>query len=132
MPHLIIEYSANLEPDLELPALLEAMHNTTAAIETFPLAGLRTRAERREHYVIADGDPGNGFVHVTLKIGYGRPLEVREAAGEVIFEALVSYLAPVSAKRALAISFEIQELAEKTSYKAGNIREHMANRSGSS
>jgi 5-carboxymethyl-2-hydroxymuconate isomerase len=128
MPHLIIEYSANVESDLFLDAMIEKLHGITAGIEAFPLAGLRTRAEKRDHYRIADGHPDNSFVHLTLKIGSGRPLDVRESAGEKIFNSLVEYLAPVSAERPLAISFEIQELAEHTSYKAGNIRDYMARR----
>ena len=128
MPHLIIEYSANVESELDVPRLIQVLHETTAAIEAFPLAGLRTRGEKRDHYRIADGHPDNSFVHATLKIGRGRPLEVREAAGEEIFNSLVSYLEPISATRPLAVSFEIQELAEKTNYKTGNIREYLAER----
>ena len=131
MPHLIIEYSANVEASLNLPRLIDVMHETTAAIEAFPLAGLRTRGEKRDHYRIADGHPDNSFVHATLKIGSGRTIEVREDAGEKIFAALVNYLEPVSAQRPLAISFEIQELAEKTNYKTGNIRQYMAAREAS-
>ncbi len=128
MPHLTIEYSANLERDLDLPALVEALHTTAVGIEAFPLAGMRTRAERRDIYRIADGHPDNAFVHVVLRIGHGRPLEVRQAAGEQLFSALNDFLAPVSARRALAISFEIQELDPVLNYKAGNIRDHLARR----
>ncbi|MGR8918202.1 MAG: 5-carboxymethyl-2-hydroxymuconate Delta-isomerase [Gammaproteobacteria bacterium] len=128
MPHLIIEYSANLERDLELPALITSLHETVASIDAFPLAGLRTRAARREHYRIADGHPDNSFVHLSLAIGHGRPPEVRETAGAAIFAALKTALEPVSAKRPLAISFEIRELDPVTSYKAGNIRDYLARR----
>lgn len=128
MPHLTIEYSANLEHDLELPALIESLHDTVAAIEIFPLAGLRTRAARREHYRIADGHPDNSFVHVTLRIGHGRPLEVRDEAGKQIFAALTAALAPVSARRPLAISFQIEEADPVLNYKTGNIRDYLAER----
>ena len=131
MPHLIIEYSSNVESALALDDMIETLHRVTADIEAFPLAGLRTRAEKRTHYRIADGHPDNCFVHLTLKIGSGRPIEVRQAAGEKIFEHLVSYLKPISAKRPLAISFEIQELAEHTNYKTGNIRDYLAQRAAS-
>lgn len=130
MPHLIVEYSANVEQDIEIAKLIERLHAATAAIDTFPLAGLRTRAAKREHYRIADGHPDNRFIHVTLKIGHGRPLEVRQQAGEEIFSKLVAYLAPLSERVPLAISFEIQELAEHTSYKTGNIRDYLQQRAG--
>ena len=68
MPHLTIEYTANLEPQLQLPQLIDALHRVAAGIEAFPLAGLRTRAERRDHYRIADGHVDNAFVHLTLRL----------------------------------------------------------------
>lgn len=130
MPHLTIEYSANLEEDLEIQRLIDHLHETTAAIEAFPMAGLRTRGERRDHYRIADGHRDNRFVHAVLRIGHGRELEVRKAAGEKIFDALVNFLNEISAQRPLAISFEIQELDPNTNYKTGNIRAYLADRQG--
>lgn len=74
MPHIVIEYSANLEDEVRPMRLVEALH--AAALETgvFPLAGLRTRAARREHYLVADGDPENAFVAVSVRIGEGATL----------------------------------------------------------
>ena len=54
MPHITIEYTANLEPELRLGALIAALHEVAAGIEAFPRAGLRTRAERRDHYLVAE------------------------------------------------------------------------------
>ena len=101
-----------------------------ASIEAFPLAGLRTRAQPREAYRIADGHADNAFVHVLLKIGHGRPLDVRQQAGDKIFSALENYLKPVLDQRPLAVSFEIQELDPVLNYKGGNIREYLARRTG--
>lgn len=128
MPHLIIEYSANLEPQLQLPQLIEALHNTAAVIEAFPLAGLRTRAERRDHFLIADGNAHNAFVHLTLRIAHGRSVEVRKAAGDLLFAALCRELQPLLERRPIAISFEISEIDPVLNYKGGNIREYMTKR----
>ena len=124
MPHLTIEYSANLEPALKLPALIDALHAVTASIDAFPLAGLRTRAVRRDRYRIADGHPDNAFVHVVLRIAHGRPLEVRKAAGKAIFAALCRQLRPILDTTPLALSFEIQELDPVLNFKQGNIRKY--------
>ena len=128
MPHITIEYTANLEPELKLPALIKALHKVAAGIEAFPLAGLRTRAERRSDYLIADGHPDNAFVHLTLRIAHGRTLEVRKAAGDLLFETLCRELQPLVDKRPLALSFEISEIDPVLNYKGGNIREYMAKR----
>ena len=95
MPHQTIEYSANLEPELDLEALLEVLHETAAGIDALPVGGLRTRAVARQHYRIADGHPDNAFINVFLRIAPGRPFDVRKAAGEKLFQALCDFLEPI-------------------------------------
>jgi 5-carboxymethyl-2-hydroxymuconate isomerase len=82
MPHQIIEYSANLDADLDVAALVGALHQSAAVVEAFPLADLRTRAVARSHFRIADGPPANGFVHVVQRVAEGRSLDGRRAAGD--------------------------------------------------
>jgi 5-carboxymethyl-2-hydroxymuconate isomerase len=128
MPHQIIEYSANLEPSLHLAELIELLHETAASVDAFPLAGLRTRAVRRDHYRIADAHPENGFIHVVLRVAHGRPLELRQAAGERIFSALCEHLEPIYASAPLAISFEMQEIDPDLRWKQNNLRDYLTKR----
>ncbi len=128
MPHLTIEYSANLDGRLDVPAMIESLHGTATAIEAFPLAGMRTRAVRREHYRVADGHPDNAYVHITLRIAHGRTLEVRQAAGETLFAAACEFLQPIYTAAPLAISFEIQEIDPVLNYKQNNLRDYLAER----
>ena len=128
MPHAIIEYSANLEPELNYWSLVEAVH--MAALETgvFPVGGLRTRAAKREAHRIADGHPDNGYVHLILKIGHGRDFETKKEAGEAVFAALCEFLQPLYDTRPLAISFEIQEIDKDLNFKKNNLHEHVRRR----
>lgn len=128
MPHQIVEYSANLEARINIRELIETLHETAASIEGFPRGGLRTRAARREHYRIADGHPDNQFLHLTWKLGHGRSEEIRREAGERMFAVLCEFLEPVSNTSPLAISFEIQEIHPKLTFKKNNLREYMAER----
>lgn len=121
MPHQIIEYSANLESRLDMAALVRFMHDTVASIDAFPLAALRTRAERRDLYCIADLDEANAFIHVLLRIASGRSPEVKKAAGEQIFQLLCDYLAPVHETSPLGISLEIQEIDPVFRWKRNNL-----------
>jgi 5-carboxymethyl-2-hydroxymuconate isomerase len=133
MPHLIVEYSANLERDIDIPRLVAALH--AAALETgvFPVGGIRTRAARREVYAIADGHPDNSFIHVQARIGTGRPPEVRQKAAEHIFAALKTATARVFAERPLGLTFEIVEIDPVGSLKHNNLHEIVeARRKGSS
>ncbi len=128
MPHLTVEYSANLETDIDIESLLRVLHETACNIEAFPMAGIRTRAVSRKNYEIADGHVDNAFVALILRIAPGRSLEIRKAAGEEIFAAFCNYLEPIYATRPLAISFEMQELDGEFRWKKSNLRDYIAKR----
>ena len=130
MPHFIIEYSANLERELDLPAFVDVVHEAALATGIFPLKGMRTRAARRDTYRIADGHPDNGFVHLIARIGHGRTTEVKKAGGQAIFDAVTAYLKPLSDRLPLAISFEIQEIDPDLNFKANNLSEWLESRAG--
>jgi 5-carboxymethyl-2-hydroxymuconate isomerase len=121
MAHFILEYSGNLAGELDVPVLFRALHNTAVATGVFPLGGIRFRAVRCDDYLIADGNPDNAFVHLSMKMGYGRPLGVRKDVGEKLFATLCAVLDPSFRRRPLGISFEIQELNPELSYKKNNM-----------
>ncbi|MDE0755471.1 MAG: hypothetical protein OSB26_12530 [Woeseiaceae bacterium] len=128
MPHQIIEFSENLESMLDTKLLIAGMHKAAVEIDGLPLGGLRTRVAVRNHYEIADQSPDNAFVHLILKLGHGRTEDVKQGFGDRLFPILCELLEPVSAVHPLAISFEIQEIHPKLTWKQSNLREHMAKR----
>ena len=125
MPHFILEYSANLDDDLDLDGLFGALHETAMDTGVFALGGVRFRAHRCEHYLVADADPDNAFVHLTARIGRRRDPDVRREVGEKIFESLVGYLDGLYRERPLAISFELTELTFGLSFRKNNIHERI-------
>ncbi|RTL69293.1 MAG: 5-carboxymethyl-2-hydroxymuconate Delta-isomerase [Hyphomicrobiales bacterium] len=131
MPHLIVEYSANLEGDLDMRRVIDALHAAALDSGVFPIGGVRVRAARRDLYKIADGHPDNGFIHVQARIGMGRAPEVRQKAAELIFERLKSVTAEVFTRRPLGLSLEIVEIDPVGSLKHNNLHEAVAKRAGS-
>lgn len=128
MPHIIIEYSANLRDRLELPKFIERLHAVALETGVFPLGGLRTRAAERAHYRIADGDPDNGFVHVQLRIGHGRDDATKLRAGQTVFDAACEYLQPLFDRSPLGISFEVTEIDPVLNFKKNNLHEYVRRR----
>ncbi len=128
MPHLIIEYSANIESRMDLDGLLDKLH--AAALETgvFPRGGLRVRAFRADRYRIADCYDDNAYVHVTAMIGHGRPLDVRERAGQHLFGCITAHLADLFDASPLAISFNIQEFDPVLNFKQNNLHRYVKER----
>ena len=129
MPHQIIEYSANLDEEFAIDDLVREMHDTAVRLDSLPTGGIRTRAVRREHFLIADGHADNAFINVTLRIAEGRTAAEKKAAGEALFATLQRFVDAVYQRRPMALSLEIQEIDPGTRWKKGNIRDHMARRS---
>jgi 5-carboxymethyl-2-hydroxymuconate isomerase len=123
MPHLNIEYSANLEEVLDVQALVDTIHQTALETGIFPLGGVRTRAEARKHYRIANGDPRAGYIHMMVRIGSGRDLETRRNAGDRIFAALCAFTEAIYESRPLALSFELHEIPPELAWRKNNLHE---------
>jgi 5-carboxymethyl-2-hydroxymuconate isomerase len=123
MPHFSIEYSANLDAQVDMSEICELVRK--AAVETgiFPLGGIRVRAIRCEHYAIADGRPGYGFLAMLLRLGEGRDLAARQKAGEHIFRALSAHLEPLFANGKFALSFDMQINDKDVSWKRNTIHD---------
>lgn len=125
MPHVICEYSANIEDKIRIDALLETLHDAMMRTRAAELAGLRTRAARRDHFRIADNDPANGFVNITVRVAKGRTVEVRKLIAETVFAAASKHLETVFATTPLALSVEVQEIDPEFRLHANNIRTWM-------
>jgi len=128
MPHLFVEYSANIEDRMQLDLLLDRLYEAGLASGVFPIGGIRVRAHRVDHYRIADCAPDNAFVHVTALLGHGRPLDVRRRVGEQLFAVLKTHFRELFATSPLALSFNIQELHSELNFKQNNLHEYVARR----
>ncbi len=129
MPHQVIEYSANLEAELDIDGLVQTMHETAVRIDALPIGGIRTRAARRDVYRVADSHPDNTFINVTLRVA-PRPPEIKKEVGERLFDALKRFVQPEFDKRPMALSLEIQEIDAEFRWKHSNIRDYLAQRNG--
>jgi 5-carboxymethyl-2-hydroxymuconate isomerase len=122
MAHFIYEYSANLPADqLDMSGLMAKMHKAADTSGVFPLAGLRSRAIRCEEFRVGDGNPDNGFVNLSIKVGRGRDLDTRMDIGQTLFDILIEHLQPLFDSRGLAVSFEMRQLEEHVKFNKKNI-----------
>ena len=128
MPHIMIDYSANLEPDADIAGLCEVLRRTAAALEAFPEAGVRVRAFAADHYAIADGHPENGYIDISVRLREGREPAVKEAAVAALFEAARAHLAGVIATRPVMLSMEMRDIEARLAPKLNTVREWMEKR----
>jgi 5-carboxymethyl-2-hydroxymuconate isomerase len=128
VPHVLIEYSANLGTQLDFPGFLTALRDAALATGIFPLGGIRVRAYQADHYLIADGNVDNAFVAITLRIGHGRDFETRKRASDAIFATACETLEALYNRMPLGISLEMQEIAPTLTYKKNNLHEYVKKR----
>jgi len=108
-----------------MAALCDAIRAKAASMDVFPMAGVRVRATRVDHYAIADGDPKHGFIDLSVRLREGRPDAVKSEAIAQIFAALKAFLEPVLATRSIALSAEMRDIDAALSPKFGTIRDHL-------
>ena len=125
MPHLMIDYSANVEPDVDIGALCDTLRDVAASIDAFPMAGVKVRAVRVDHYSIADGNPEHGFIDISVRIREGRDMETKQNAAQKIFDATNEFVADVMRRRSLALSLELRDIDAALSPKSGSIRKYL-------
>jgi len=113
---------------MDLDGLLDKLHAQALATGIFPEGGLRVRAFRADHYRIADRHPDNAYVHVTAIVGHGRPLDVRERAGQQLFDCVKAHLADLFDAAPLAISFNMQEFDPVLNFKHNNLHRYVKSR----
>lgn len=125
MPHLMIDYSANLESVIDMGGLCNVLREAACGLEAFPSAGVRVRALPVLHYSIADGDPKHGYIDISVRLRAGRAADVKKHATDVLFEAVRAFVAPVMARQPIALSLEMRDIDPDLSPKTGTIRDHL-------
>lgn len=125
MPNVVVEYTDNIKAEADIPGLLKLIARTiiTAGQGAFPTAGIRVRAIELNDYVIGDDDPDYAFVSLTVKVAKGRSEEDKTRTFGALWEAVKAHLAPVDAKRILAINMDVEEFGERLAYKQNRLHE---------
>jgi len=124
MPHIVVEYSANLEDHIDVGELLTSIHAAAASHALVPLAGLRTRAMKREQYVVANGDARNLFVAVIARLNGDRGQESLLEIRDLLMAVCSDSLRQIREEQPLALSVEVQAIDAATRINDNSIRDH--------
>jgi len=119
MPHLTLEYTDNIEVDVQ--PLLARLHEEVVATGAINLKGIKSRAIKHTQYRIADGDPDYAFVHVGLLIREGRPIEVQKDATQRVMKVLKETFGHLFEKRKLSLTVDLKEMHDGIALTEHNI-----------
>ena len=127
MPHLVVLYTPDLEPQGAIAQLCRHLADTMVAqrdeagTAVFPVGGVRVLAYPAAHSAVADGSGEHGFVYLNLRMARGRSPAVRQAVGEALAQATRAHLAPLLAQRHFGITLQVDEGHEVFDAKVGNL-----------
>ena len=123
MPHITIEYSANVAEHHDIDELVAAVHEAALAHGLADVTGLRTRAAERAHYRAMSGDPSFAFVAIHSRIGPGREQDDKRSFIEQVLDAAEGALD--GTPLAIAWSIELTELDPELRINRNHVRAAM-------
>ncbi len=126
MPHLTLDYSANLSASGDIPGLCARLAACLAAQrvdgrQVYPTGAIRVRGFAADAWCIADGASDAAYVHAALKVGAGRADATLRATGDALFEVMKAHFAELYGRMGLALSLEVGEFSEAGTWKHNNL-----------
>ena len=127
MPHVTIQYTANLDPEANVGVLCATLAEVICAQRdgsgqrVFPIGGTRVLAYPAAVFAVADGAPDRAFVYLNVRIAPGRAAPLVAATGEALMAAVRSHFAGLFASRPLGITLQIDEGAPSFDAKHSNL-----------
>ena len=111
MPHMTLEYSDNLSDHMDVPVVLQRLHETLSDVPTIDLHRIKSRACKLETYIVGDYDDANQMVHLTVKLMEGRDVGLRHDIAVSLQKVIRSHLLE---DLKCQVTVEIQELENAT------------------
>jgi 5-carboxymethyl-2-hydroxymuconate isomerase len=115
MPQITLEYTpATLAPE-RIPEMMLQVHQLLAAEVGLAIGSCKSRWRMAGEYLVGNGEPGQGFVHLSVRLLEGRPPDLLEKIGQQCLSILENH---VTAAPGVQITVEVGELRRSTYFKA--------------
>src|SRR3954464_13853836 len=92
MPHIVLETTADLFENANIPDILEALVMKLSGYDTIDSKGVKAYKTLRSNWCMGEGAPG-GFAHCTVGILAGRPLDLKQSIAKGMYEEMRSHFA---------------------------------------
>lgn len=122
MPHLVLEYSANVPDEPDFRRVLLDLHDALVASSLFERKDIKSRAVRHDVFAVADGAEDRAFVALSIAILDGRSDDVKAALSESALDVLVRAFPKLAEGGRGAISVEVRDL-HRASYRRVRVGE---------
>ncbi|MBE9523970.1 MAG: 5-carboxymethyl-2-hydroxymuconate isomerase [Chloroflexi bacterium] len=117
MPHLSLEYTANIKQEIDSATLFSGLHQILTLLGGINVENCKSRAVCLDDYYIGQADESNAFVHLDISFLHGKSVEIHQAIGKKCLIFLREYFSPSMVKYALQITVVINEIQRSAYFK---------------
>ncbi|MCX7090425.1 MAG: 5-carboxymethyl-2-hydroxymuconate Delta-isomerase [Legionellales bacterium] len=112
MPHIILEYSKNIDHGLNVNPFFDKLHQILEAELPTQLSSCKSRCVINDIFYVGNGHPNNAYVHLTIKILPGRSDKNKEQLGEITIKLMGDFFQKYNSRLNLQLSVEIIDLPQ--------------------
>ena len=123
MPHLTLEYTENLEENVNFKSMFSKLHNILVDVGGINIGNCKSRAVTRKNYYIGKGQKNAAFVHLAVSFLEGRSIELKGEIGRQILKVLKDYYSLAIKNYDLQISVEITDIPRPLYFKYPELKE---------
>jgi 5-carboxymethyl-2-hydroxymuconate isomerase len=115
MPHVVVQYTLNLETQVDMPALCREIADALIAVRDekggplFPVGGTRVLAYPAQVYAVADGKDDYGFCYINVRIAGGRSDAKKKEAGDAVLAKVQARFALAFERKHIGVTIQVDE-----------------------
>jgi 5-carboxymethyl-2-hydroxymuconate isomerase len=115
MPHIVLQYSANITPVKTAESLFAEIHSILNKVGGINLENCKSRLVPCSNYLIGEGSPDSSFVSVEIRFLEGRSDDIKSELGKAILEATKLWCGEAPARQ---ITVEIGDIRKNEYFKS--------------
>ncbi len=113
MPHIILETTADLFENANIPDILEALVEKLSGFETIDSKAVKGYHTLRSNWHMGAGAPA-GFAHCTVGMLAGRPADLKKRIAQEMYAEMRSHFTMSLENNEVALTLELREFDSET------------------
>ncbi len=113
MPHIVLETTADLPENANIPDILEGLTAKLSNFDSIDSASVKAYHTLRSNWSMGEGAPP-GFAHCTVGIMQGRSVELRKQIADGMYQEMRSHFSMSLESNEVALTLELREFDRDT------------------
>lgn len=118
MPHLTLEYTDNINAQINFEQLFYKLHTLLHELANAEIGSCKSRAIKLRNYFIGDGSERQAFVHLDISLLAGRSQQAKQELGKSASALLAHYFNLDATVHTLQTSVKITDMPVEFYFKS--------------